>query len=63
MREMTLNSKFLSVRLMHGTGKKKVGMVVVIMKGVALKYLVKKKWASVIMNLVVLIDVKGLVWG
>jgi hypothetical protein len=48
---------------MHGTGKKKVGMVVVIMKSVALKYLVKKKWASVIINLVVLIDVKGLVWG
>jgi hypothetical protein len=59
---VTLNSEFLSVRLMHGTGKKKVGMVVVIMKGVALKYLEKQKWA-VIMNRVVLIDVKGLVWG
>jgi hypothetical protein len=62
LREVTLNSEFLSVRLMHGTGKKKVGMVVVIMKGVALKYLEKQKWA-VIMNRVVLIDVKGLVWG
>jgi hypothetical protein len=47
LRAGTFNSEFLSVRLMHGTGQKKVGMVagmvVVKMKGSVLKYLVKKK--------------------
>ncbi len=46
LRAVTFNSEFLSVRLMHGTGKKKVGMVVVIMQGSVLKYLVKEVFGN-----------------
>ena len=64
MRAGTFNSEFLSVRLMHGTGQKKVGMVagmvVVKMKGSVLKYLVKKKVTGAeIINRGVLIDFKS----
>jgi hypothetical protein len=44
---------------MHGTGKTKVGIVAVIMKGSVLKYLVKKVTGAVIMNRGVLKDLKG----
>ena len=55
---MTLNFEFLSVRLMYGTCKKKVGISVVIMNRAVLKYIVGKNWAG-IMNRDVLIDLRG----
>jgi hypothetical protein len=55
---VTLNFEFLSVRLMYGTCKKKVGISVVIMNRAVLKYIVGKNWAG-IMNRDVLIDLRG----